>query len=124
MTDLDKNVSELKHKITNLEYDIKDAMEQRYMKYTVVSRDVASMLDTAQSYEKQIDNLLSRINNQVCPLILLYLLNLPTYFQLFYNVNIFIFKCSLCNIMRSYMQFFCYPFINYSLYLEICLILL
>lgn len=66
MTDLDKNVSELKHKITNLEYDIKDAMEQRYMKYAVVSRDTASLLDTAQSYLKQIDSLLSRINNQVC----------------------------------------------------------
>jgi len=65
MTDLDKNVSELKHKITNLEYDIKEAMEQRYMKFAVVSRDAASLLDTAQSYSNQINNLISRIDNQV-----------------------------------------------------------
>lgn len=65
MTDLDKNVSELKHKITNLEFDIKDAMEQRYMKFAVVSRDAASLLDTAQSYSNQINNLISRIDNQV-----------------------------------------------------------
>ncbi|XP_050537251.1 centromere/kinetochore protein zw10 homolog isoform X2 [Daktulosphaira vitifoliae] len=64
MTDLDKNVSELKHKITNLEYDIKDAMEQRYMKFNVVSRDAASLLDTAQTYSNQINNLISRIENQ------------------------------------------------------------
>lgn len=64
MTDLDKNVSELKHKITNLEYDIKEAMEQRYMKFAVVSRDAASLLDTAQSYSNQINNLISRIDNQ------------------------------------------------------------
>ncbi|XP_050436177.1 centromere/kinetochore protein zw10 homolog [Adelges cooleyi] len=64
MTDLDKNVSELKHKIANLEYDIKDAMEQRYMKFAVVSRDAASLLDTAQSYSSQINNLISRIDNQ------------------------------------------------------------
>jgi len=65
MTDLDKNVSELKHKITNLEYDIKEAMEQRYMKFAVVSRDASSLLDTAQSYLNQINNLISRIDNQV-----------------------------------------------------------
>jgi len=65
MTDLDKNVSELKHKITNLEYDIKEAMEQRYMKFAVVSRDAASLLDTAQSYSNQINNLISRIDSQV-----------------------------------------------------------
>lgn len=65
MTDLDKNVSELKHKITNLEYDIKEAMEQRYMKFAVVSKDAASLLDTAQSYSNQINNLISRIDNQV-----------------------------------------------------------
>lgn len=65
MTDLDKNVSELKHKITNLEYDIKEAMEQRYMKFAVVSRDAASLLDTAQSYSGQINNLISRIDSQV-----------------------------------------------------------
>jgi len=65
MTDLDKNVSALKHKIANLEYDIKDAMEQRYMKFAVVSKDAASLLDTAQSYSNQINNLISRIDNQV-----------------------------------------------------------
>lgn len=65
MTDLDKNVSELKHKITNLEYDIKEAMEQRYMKFAVVSRDASSLLETAQSYSNQITNLISRIDNQV-----------------------------------------------------------
>ncbi|CAI6360807.1 unnamed protein product [Macrosiphum euphorbiae] len=64
MTDLDKNVSELKHKITNLEYDIKEAMEQRYMKFAVVSKDAASLLDTAQSYSNQINNLISRIDSQ------------------------------------------------------------
>lgn len=65
MTDLDKNVSELKHKISSLEYDIKDAMEQRYMKFAVVSKDAASLLDTAQSYSNQINELISRIDNQV-----------------------------------------------------------
>lgn len=65
MTDLDKNVSELKHKISSLEYDIKDAMEQRYMKFAVVSKDAASLLDTAQSYSNQINNLISRIDSQV-----------------------------------------------------------
>lgn len=65
MTDLDKNVSELKHKISSLEYDIKDAMEQRYMKFVVVSKDAASLLDTAQSYSNQINNLISRIDSQV-----------------------------------------------------------
>lgn len=65
MTDLDKNVSELKYKIANLEYDVKDAMEQRYMKFAAVSRDAASLLETAQSYSKNINDLLSRINNQV-----------------------------------------------------------
>lgn len=74
MTDLDKSVSELKHKIANLEYDIKDAMEQRYMKFTVVSKDAASLLETAQSYSNQINDLLSRINNQV-PTHILMLLN-------------------------------------------------
>ncbi|VVC39253.1 Hypothetical protein CINCED_3A022987 [Cinara cedri] len=64
MTDLDKNVSELKHKITNLEYDIKEAMEQRYMKFVVVSRDASSLLETAKSYSNQINNLISRIDNQ------------------------------------------------------------
>lgn len=66
MTDLNKNVAELKHKISSLEFDIKDAMEQRYMKFAVVSRDAASLLDTAQSYSNQINNLISRIDNQVC----------------------------------------------------------
>jgi len=67
MTDLDKNVSELKHKITNLEYDIKDAMEQRYMKFAVVSKDAASLLETTLAYSNQINNLIQRIDNQVRP---------------------------------------------------------
>lgn len=65
MTDLDKNVSELKHKITNLEYDIKDAMEQRYMKFSFMTKDAASLLDSSQSCSNQINNLISRIENQV-----------------------------------------------------------
>jgi predicted nucleic acid-binding Zn-ribbon protein len=84
MTDLGKNVSELKHKISSLEYDIKDAMEQRYMKFALVSKDAASLLDTAQSYSNKINELISRIDNQVLSekhkLILL-----PTHINFIYN---------------------------------------
>lgn len=65
MTDLDKNVFELKQKISNLEYDIKDAMEQRYMRFAVVSKDASSLLDKALSYSDQINKLITRIDNQV-----------------------------------------------------------
>jgi len=117
MTDLDKNVSELKHKITNLEFDIKEAMEQRYMKFAVVSRDAASLLDTAQSYSNQINNLITRIDSQVyykdiyyfasCRVHLLYLaLDLGFNSHRCFRVNVIfkghtiftLFSTSICNI--------------------------
>lgn len=67
-----KNIAEIQKQLTKLEYEVKDFMDDNYIEFSAkLTRDVYLVKKTEQLL-KEIDDLQSRINDQVCHQHLLY----------------------------------------------------